>query len=67
MADALRAATLNSARAIGLEDQIGTVEPGKRAHLVLFDANPLERPEAVLGPKTVVKDGVVYAPDVPAR
>jgi imidazolonepropionase-like amidohydrolase len=67
MADALRAATLNSARAIGLADQIGTVEPGKRAHLVLFDANPLERPEAVLGPKTVVKDGVVYAPDVPAR
>jgi imidazolonepropionase-like amidohydrolase len=60
MADALRAATLNSARAIGLEEQIGTVEPGKRAHLVLFEANPLERPEAVLGPKTVIKDGVVY-------
>jgi imidazolonepropionase-like amidohydrolase len=61
MADALRAATLNSARAIGLEEQIGTVEPGKRAHLVLFEANPLERPEAVLGAKTVIKDGVVYA------
>jgi imidazolonepropionase-like amidohydrolase len=68
MADALRAATLNSARAIGLEEQIGTVEPGKRAHLVLFEANPLERPEAVLGPKTVIKDGVVYvAPGERAR
>ena len=68
MPDALRAATLNSARAIGLADEIGTVEPGKRAHLVLFDANPLERPEAVLGAKTVIKDGVVYAgPREPAR
>ena len=61
MPEALRAATLNSARAIGLEAQIGTIEPGKRAHLVLFDADPLERPEAVLGAKTVIKDGVVYA------
>ena len=60
MADTLRIATLNSARALGLEGEYGTVEPGKRAHFVLFDESPLDRPEALLGPKTVVKDGVVY-------
>jgi imidazolonepropionase-like amidohydrolase len=61
MEDTLRIATLNSARAIGLEDTYGSVEPSKRAHLVLFDENPLEAPNALLSDKTVIKDGVPYA------
>ena len=60
MADTLRIGTLNSARSLGLDDEYGTVEPGKRADFVLFDESPLVRPEALLGPKTVVKDGVVH-------
>ena len=39
---ALRAATLGGARAIGLDDRIGSIEPGKRADLVLVDMDPLE-------------------------
>ncbi len=61
MADTLRIGTWNSARSLGLDDRYGTVEPGKRADFVLFEESPLSRPEALLGPKTVVKDGVVYA------
>ncbi len=38
----LRAATLNGARTIGLDKQIGTLEPGKLADLIVLDANPLE-------------------------
>lgn len=38
---ALRAATLNPARFLHLEDRFGTVEAGKMADLVLLDANPL--------------------------
>jgi imidazolonepropionase-like amidohydrolase len=38
---ALRAATINAARALEMESEIGTVEPGKLADLVLLDANPL--------------------------
>ena len=60
MEDTLRIATLNSARAIGLEEKYGSVESGKRAHLVLFEDNPLEDPKALLGSKTVIKDGVIY-------
>ncbi len=38
----LRAATLNGARTIGLDKQIGTLEAGKLADLIVLDANPLE-------------------------
>jgi imidazolonepropionase-like amidohydrolase len=41
-AEALATATINSARFAGLEAENGTVEVGKRADLVLLDANPLE-------------------------
>jgi len=38
----LRAGTLNGARKLGLEKQIGTLEAGKLADLLVLDANPLE-------------------------
>jgi len=38
----LETATRNPARFLGLLDQTGTIEKGKRADLVLLDANPLE-------------------------
>jgi len=38
---ALQAATRNPARVLGLEHLLGTVEEGKRADLVLLEANPL--------------------------
>lgn len=40
-ADVLRAATLQAARHLGLQDQHGSVEVGKAADLVLLDADPL--------------------------
>jgi hypothetical protein len=40
---AIRCATLNNANAIGQQDQLGTIEPGKVADLILLNANPLDR------------------------
>lgn len=40
--EALQTATLNPARFWGMEEQIGTIEKGKLADLVLLNANPLE-------------------------
>jgi imidazolonepropionase-like amidohydrolase len=40
--DALEAVTLSPARILGLDDRIGSLEPGKDADLVLFDGDPFE-------------------------
>ncbi len=41
-ADALRTATLISARAMGVEAQFGSISPGKIADLVVIDGEPLQ-------------------------
>jgi imidazolonepropionase-like amidohydrolase len=48
VADALLAATSVGAVAIGLEDQIGTVQPGRLADLVVVDGDVLAEPEVLL-------------------
>jgi imidazolonepropionase-like amidohydrolase len=40
--DALQCATRNPAKFLGLEKELGTVEKGKLADLLLLDANPLD-------------------------
>jgi imidazolonepropionase-like amidohydrolase len=41
-ADAVKIATINSARSLGLEAEFGSVESGKTADLVILDGDPLE-------------------------
>jgi imidazolonepropionase-like amidohydrolase len=40
--EALETGTRNAAEAMGKQDEFGTIEPGKRADLILLDDNPLE-------------------------
>jgi hypothetical protein len=47
--EVLRAGTYNAASALGTLDQMGTVAEGKRADLLLLDANPLESIANVTG------------------
>ena len=41
-AQALKIATLNTAECLRAEKDVGTLEIGKRADLIVLDANPLE-------------------------
>ena len=41
-ADAVKIATINSARSLGLEKEFGSIESGKTADLVILDGDPLE-------------------------
>ena len=54
MEDAILSATLNPARQIGMDQVIGSIEPGKKADLVVCDENWV-RKEVLLGGKRVVK------------
>lgn len=56
---AIQVATLNSAEAIGLARETGSIEPGKRADLIAVDANPLDDIAALGRVGFVMRDGYV--------
>lgn len=58
--EAIRAATLNGAKVMGLEKDIGTLEINKLADIVAVPGNPLEDIGAMSRVAFVMKDGVVY-------
>jgi tetratricopeptide (TPR) repeat protein len=57
---ALQAATLNPARFFGRTDELGTIEEGKLADLVLLDANPLEDITNTKQIRDVIANGRLY-------
>lgn len=57
--EALYTATVAPPRFFGLDDQDGTIAPGRRADLVLLDANPLESLAVLRRPLAVVVGGRV--------
>lgn len=57
--EALYTATVAPPRFFGLADQDGTIAPGRRADLVLLDANPLEDLVTLRRPEVVIVAGRV--------
>src|SRR3954470_17502142 len=61
---ALQAATIVSARAMKMDAELGTIERGKRADMVVLNANPLESIRNIRSVRWTISDGRVY--DAPA-
>ncbi|MCU1331702.1 MAG: amidohydrolase [Candidatus Angelobacter sp.] len=60
--EAIQAATLVPARAMGMEKESGTIEAGKRADVILVDGNPLENISDIRKVTTVFCGGKMYQP-----
>jgi imidazolonepropionase-like amidohydrolase len=58
--EAIQAATIVPARVMGLDKELGTVEAGKRADVIILDANPLESIHNIRTVEFVITNGVMY-------
>lgn len=60
----LRAATLDAARALGKDDQLGRIEPGKLADIILVAGDPTRDIKDIRKVKHVIQGGTLYNPEV---
>jgi imidazolonepropionase-like amidohydrolase len=67
MADIHRIIGPNAARFVGMADQIGTLEVGKLADIILLDGDPTKNIYEMLKTKVVLKDGKIVVDKRPAR
>ena len=56
----VRIVSANGARIMGIEDELGTIEPGKLADLVVLAGDLASDPEVIRNVTVVFKDGVGY-------
>jgi imidazolonepropionase-like amidohydrolase len=59
-AQAIRAATVTASELLGMQDSLGTVEPGKLADIVAVPGDPLADVSVMEKVDFVMKGGVVY-------
>ena len=58
----IQASTINGAKIFNKENEFGTVSIGKKANLILLDANPIDKIENLVKINIVINKGVVYKP-----
>ena len=61
-ADVLRMATLEAAQVARRDDQLGSIQPGKLADIIVVDGDPMAQISDVRRVELVMKDGVLFDP-----
>lgn len=61
LSDVFNAATINNARVLGIDQEVGTIEVGKKANLLILSLNPRETIEAYTRIETVIVGGRAMA------
>lgn len=61
--ETIQAATVNAAKLLRVEDELGQIAPGFHADIVAFDDNPLEDVTVLERPNFVMKAGSVFRND----
>ncbi|MBX9975148.1 amidohydrolase family protein [Cytobacillus firmus] len=59
--EVIKASTNVAAECLGIEDQRGSISPGKFADLLIVDSNPLHDLNSLRGDKLVMKNGVLVS------
>lgn len=58
--EVIRIMTSNGARVLDIDDEVGTIEAGKLADLVVIEGNPIKTPTDIRNVRIVFKDGIGY-------
>lgn len=59
----LQASTINGAKVLGKEQDLGSIKEGKRADLLILTTNPAENIDHIQDLEYVIKDGQAYLPE----
>ena len=65
--EVLRIATLDAARLVGRDGELGSIVPGKLADMILVDGDPSRNIGDVRRLRLVIKDGALFDPDALCR
>jgi imidazolonepropionase-like amidohydrolase len=58
--DALKSATIETAKLLRIEDKLGQIKPGMLADIIAVQQNPVEDISTVKNVIFVMKDGVIF-------
>jgi imidazolonepropionase-like amidohydrolase len=58
----IQAATINAARALGLENRLGSIDIGKEADILIINGDPISDIRNLRNIELVLKEGVIYDP-----
>lgn len=58
--EAIQSATINSAQLLGIDQQLGSIAPGKTADIIAVEGDPLQDITRLQHVRFVMKNGVVY-------